>query len=115
MGESADALAWVEALREVRTAVSAQLARGTASLAEVIRARTDPRVAELHLLTILESLPGASKVSTRRKLTELGIPGRARLSELTDEQLSAVSGTFGDATASEEPFQHRGREHADGR
>ncbi len=78
----------------MRSTICEQLACGSAGLAEVMDLRRDPRVGEVHLLTVLESLPGATKVATRRKLEELGIPERTRLSELADHEVSTVIGSF---------------------
>lgn len=79
----------------MRNSVCDQLGDGTATLAEVIDARSDPRVGGVQLLAVLESLPGASKVATRRLLAELGVDARCRLGELTGAEITAVLGGFG--------------------
>lgn len=90
-----DALGWAGAVREVRDSVCEQLAAGTATLEEVMDARTDPRLGETHLLAVLESLPGASKVTTRRMLADLGVAGRTRLVDLANSEVASVLAAFG--------------------
>lgn len=92
-----EALGWAAALREVRSSVCEQLGAGTATLGEVMNTRTDSRVGEAHLLVVLESLPGASKVATRRTLADLGIGGRTRLADLRDDEVASVLVAFGGA------------------
>lgn len=92
-----DALRWAAALREVRGSLCEQLATGTATLEEVLDARSDPRVGDVHLQVLVESLPGTSKVATRRRLSELGVGGRRRIAGLRDGEVASVLGAFGGA------------------
>jgi hypothetical protein len=91
---AADALAWAAHLRAVRDAVTTALATGEASLEEVLARRHDPAVAPIHLLTVLEALPGARKVDTRRRLTALGLPGRHAVGDLAEADLAVLAGAF---------------------
>lgn len=94
-----EALSWASTVRAVRDSVCEQLGAGTATLEEVMDARTDPRVGDAHLLVVLESLPEASKVATRRTLADLGVDGRTRLVDLRDGEVAAVLVAFGGVRA----------------
>ncbi len=89
-----DALAWAAAFRDRRQELRAQLSAGATTLGEVLdRAdRTDDGA--LKLLFVLESLPGAGKVSTRRRLAELGLDETTPLRRLTPEQRRTVLCAF---------------------
>lgn len=89
------ALEWAELLRSVRASVCDQLAAGSVDLPEVLEARSDPAVGDIALLSVLESLPGARKIDTRRALSALGVPERVRLRDLGPEELEAVLAHFG--------------------
>jgi hypothetical protein len=89
-----DALAWAAHLRSVRSAVCSQLSAGSADLAEVMAARHDDAVGAVFLLGVLESLPGARKVDTRRRLAELGLSGAMPLAELDDAAVGLVVSNF---------------------
>lgn len=84
-------------MRDARDSVCEQLSGGVASLDEVMDSRSDPRVGEVYLLVVLESLPEASKVATRRMLADLGISGRTRLADLRDEEVTSILAAFGGA------------------
>ncbi|MCZ7628368.1 MAG: hypothetical protein M5U19_04595 [Microthrixaceae bacterium] len=90
-----DALRWAATLREVRSSLCEQLERGTASLEEVMDARSDPRVGDVHLHLLLESLPGVSKVATRRRLASMDVAARTKIAELHDHEVAAVLAVFG--------------------
>lgn len=94
----ARALAWAGYLRSVRASVCEHLDAGSLSLAEVLDARSTPAVGEIALSSVLESLPGARRIDTRRALETLGVSGRTPLAGLTEEQLHAVSDHFGAPT-----------------
>lgn len=84
-------------MRDVRRSLCEQLAGGTATLEDVMGARSDPRVGDIHLHVLVESLPGASKVATRRKLAELHLAPRTRIEDLHDAEVSSVIAEFGGA------------------
>jgi len=96
MGGSArqDALDWAAHVRAVRGAVSEAVAGGGATLSEVMGERGDPAVGAIHLLTVLEALPGARKVDTRRRLAELGLPERVAIAGLDDDAVTLVRAEF---------------------
>ena len=72
--ERTEALAWAQAQRARRDEVYALLASGEWGLAEVFAAAvTDPAVAAIKLLPVLEARPGVSKVATRRRLAAADI------------------------------------------
>ena len=78
-----DALAWAAHLRDTRSRTCAELETRSTGLAEVLGRRDDPASGAIHLLSVLESLPGARKVITRRTLAEMGVPERIPLADLT--------------------------------
>ncbi len=79
----AQALSWASEIRNTRNRVRTQLASEQLGLGELLKlAKQDEAVGEVKLLWALESLPGARKVDTRRKLAELRIPGTLRLGDL---------------------------------
>lgn len=57
-------------------------------------APTDDLLGRLRLLWVLESLPGARKIDTRRTLGRLGIDGDRALATLDDTTLRTVRETF---------------------
>lgn len=95
--QRAAAHTWAAHVRDVRIAVRDQLADGRVSLADVLDARHDEAVGSIHLLWALESLPGARKVDTRRRLLALGVAEQAPLVELSDDERRAVLQEFGDS------------------
>lgn len=79
------ALRWAAAVRKARAALRRDVGAGRCDLADVLdRAATDPLVGQVRLSFLLESLPGARKVDTRRHLLRLGLDGDLPLSELDD-------------------------------
>lgn len=91
----ASALAWAAHLRDVRSRVRGALETGATDLAEVLSRRDDPAVGRIHLLSVLESLPGARKVTTRRALASMDVVGRTPLGALTDAEVDGVLERFG--------------------
>lgn len=100
---AAEALRWARVLREVRSSVCEQLADRTVTIEDVMAARSDPRVGDVHLLLLLESLPGASKVSTRRRLADLGVAPRTRIADLDHGEVVSVLAEFGGTPGVERP------------
>jgi hypothetical protein len=88
------ALAWAEDARATRAAVVADLSASRRTLDEVLDARGDELVGRIKLLTILEALPGATKVGTRRRLSELGLEQAIPIASLDEAQLDLVRGSF---------------------
>lgn len=92
---SPEALAWVTEVLDARTTVCEQLSTGSLSLADVLDGRRwSPALGATHLLVLLESLPGASKVATRRKLARLGISERVALEDLGEDELRMLCEEF---------------------
>lgn len=89
-----EALVWAESLREVRSEVCASLGECRITLDDVLDRRTDPRVGAVHLLSVLEALPGARKVDTRRALAKVGLPERVPIASLGAAQVDLVRETF---------------------
>lgn len=90
-----DELAWAARARERRDELREQLAGGSVGLGDVLdRARSDELTGSVKVLWALESLPGARKVQTRRRLVELGIDGATRLGALSDEQRAVLARAF---------------------
>lgn len=96
MGRSSrqEALEWAAHVRAVREAVTTLLSSGGATLGEVLDDRGDPAVGAVHLLTVLEALPGARKVDTRRRLAELGLPEREPIAGLDSAAVALVRAEF---------------------
>lgn len=89
-----DALAWAAAFRDRRSELRSQLADGSTTLGEVLERAERSDDGALKLLFVLESLPGAGKVSTRRRLAELGLDETTPLRRLTPEERRSVLGAF---------------------
>ena len=88
------AVAWVRALVSTREEVCRALSEGDLELAEVLDDRATPELAEVHVLAILESLPGASKVATRRALDACGIAHRTPLGDLDEHGIRRIQAAF---------------------
>jgi hypothetical protein len=72
--DRAAALAWAAEVREVRREVLAGLESGRLTLPELLeRLPGEPLVGMIHVLSVVEALPGWGKVVCRRTLDELGI------------------------------------------
>lgn len=88
-------------------------------LADVFHSATqDALVARLSVLWVLESLPGAGKVATRRKLAALDVDGSLPLSTLDDPitalLLSEFGGPTGDAASDDDGVRAVGHAAEDG-
>lgn len=103
-GLSASTQLWIDELRRVRFDVRSQLRSGELSLDQVFVQATQPVVRNgieqesplwpIKLLWVLESLPHARKVDTRRKLNELGLSESQPIGTLSSEQRSLLITTF---------------------
>jgi hypothetical protein len=85
---------WAEGFRRRRDELRRALGDGSTSLAEVLARADDGDDGRVTLLFVLESLPGAGKVTTRRRLAELGLPEQAPLRSLSAEQRRQVLDAF---------------------
>ena len=86
---------WAEEARSTRATVTADLSAGRRSLDDVLGARGEEHVGRIKLLVVLEALPGATKVVTRRRLAELGLEQTTPIGELDEGQLATVRAAFG--------------------
>ena len=77
---------WVAASRQRRVELRHELASGERSLGEVLASQEVTGDGATRLLYVLESLPGARKVATRRHLGRLGMSESVAIAELTSEQ-----------------------------
>ena len=97
----ADAVQWADRARSTRFLLREQLREQSTTLDEVLdHARVDVMIGRIKLLWVLESLPGAGKVATRRHLASLGLEESIPVGELSDEQRSIISAEFGTASRS---------------
>ncbi len=102
------ALDWARRARETRHAVRAELADGAVTLPEVLdRAAHDELTGAVRLGWALESLPGARKIDTRRRLDELGLDGATPLGALDEADRKVVLDAFGAAPAATEGVAER--------
>jgi hypothetical protein len=77
------ALEWAAAARAERAQLIDELTTGRLTLSGAFdRVHQDEHVASMRVLPVLEAVPGASKVATRRALAEIGVDERAPLIEL---------------------------------
>lgn len=88
----AAALAWAAGARAHRAELSRDLAAGVASLADVLAPGSGS--GGVMLLFVLESLPGARKVDTRRHLDRLGIDGSLLVRDVDAVQRTALLAEF---------------------
>ncbi len=96
LGDTRDAaLRWAAAARSTRHEVRRALGAGETTLDEVLAgAATDPLLGQVKLQWVLESLPGARKIDTRRRLAELGLDDVGSLSQLDAGQRDLVVSSF---------------------
>lgn len=86
---------WAERARKARLDLREALRSGDLSLDQVIEtSRTEDLIGRVKLLWVLESLPGAGKVATRRRLDALGMDGSWPLSRFTEEQHKVLVDAF---------------------
>jgi hypothetical protein len=95
-----EALEWARSARAARRQVRHDLSTGIVELPEVlVAAGSDRFLSTVRLLWVLESMPGARKIDTRRTLAHRGIDGELPLGELTDAERSNVVTLFPGAGA----------------
>lgn len=106
-----DAMSWAAEARRVRHGVRDDLASGAVAIEDLLaRVERDDLVAAVRLGWVLESLPGARKVDTRRRLGALGLDPAAPLGALDAADRRTVLAEFagpGDSggVAADEPTQ----------
>lgn len=84
---------WAAEAREVRRRLLDDLSAGREHLEGALaRAATDPMIGRIQVLCVLEALPAAGKVATRRALDALGIDHRTPLADVSAEQLGEQFG-----------------------
>lgn len=85
------ALAKAAEMRRVRAEVVDAVADGTISLSSVFdRSADDPMMADIKILTVLESVPDVGKVRARRLLEAVGIAESDRIDQLDDDRRSSL-------------------------
>lgn len=93
--QRAAALAWAATTRDRRELVRDDLRAGRVALLDVLAQRTsDSALGAVRLLWVLESVPGARKVDTRRRLSELGIDASTPLASVGDELVATLVAEF---------------------
>ncbi len=88
------AISWAGHLRAVRSTVCESLQSSSETLEGVLARREDPAVGAVHLLTVLESLPGARKIDTRRSLAQAGLVERTSIGSLSAQDVDSVLRRF---------------------
>ena len=92
--DRAAALAWAERSRTRRSELRDDLRSGRRTLADVLDARADDHDGRVRLLYVLESLPAAGKVGTRRRLAQLGLSETAPIRDLDDATCRVLVAEF---------------------
>ena len=94
-GEPRVAFEWAEQARETRRRMREDLRAARTDLDAVLAsATTAPMVGQVRLLWALESLPGARKTDTRRRLAELDLDPAIPLELLDGRQRATVLAEF---------------------
>lgn len=93
------AFAWAEGFRSRRGRLRQDLGDGTTTLDRVLAdaAAGSGDLGAVRLLFVLESLPGAGKVATRRRLAELGLAESVAIRDLDATGRDALLAAFGGA------------------
>ena len=92
--QTSAAHSWAAGFRARREELRRELAAGVLTLADVLDRADDTDDGAVKLLFVLESLPGAGKVATRRRLAQLDLPETAPIRSLTAEQRRTVLEEF---------------------
>lgn len=83
-----DAHAWVAAALAAREELLSAIESGECDLAAALqRARSDELVGIVHVLPVVQALPGWGKVQSRRTLDALGIGFRTPLADVDADRL----------------------------
>lgn len=72
--------------RKARAAVKMRLKNGTLSLKEILDLQSDPTVAKMRVVQVLEALPGVGKVRARKLMEEVDISITRRVKGLGEKQ-----------------------------
>ena len=88
------ALAWAAMVRAGRVALRDDMQAGRRSLDDVLAERATGPDGRVKVLFVLESLPGAGKVRTRRRLAQLGVTETTPLGALTDDVCADLIAAF---------------------
>jgi hypothetical protein len=90
------ALAWAATCRDRWSALEAALGAGEVDLAGALGPGTteDHQLGLVKVLVVLEALPGARKVDTRRALAGLGVDETTPVRDLSPEQRDRLLATF---------------------
>lgn len=98
--ERTAALDWAQVARARRAKVRDDLRDGSTDLASVLsERRSDEALGAVRLLWVLESVPGARKISTRRALDAMGVDHATPIGSIDDELAAVLLDRFGDPTA----------------
>lgn len=89
-----DALAWAAAFRERRSQLRSSLNDGSLTLDQLLSDAAHSDDGAVKLLYVLESLPSAGKVATRRHLAVLGVDEGVTLDALTTSERAAILRDF---------------------
>ena len=90
----ATVLASAAAARAARVDLTARIADGEVSLAEVLH-RQDEAARSLKVVSLLESVRGVGKVAARRIMGDVGLAGDCRVRGLDAHQQQALLAQFG--------------------
>ena len=81
-------------VRKKRATIRVQLAQKELTLSELLERIDDDSVGKMKVLTVLESMPGIGKVTSRKIMKELGIHENRRLSGLGVHQRARLLTKF---------------------
>jgi hypothetical protein len=96
---SVEAERWAAHVRGTRTTLCHGLRERRFTLDEVFARRARSDVGVIHLLTVIEALPGMRRIDARRALVDLGLDARSELAGLTDADVESVVLCFGEVGA----------------
>lgn len=88
------ALEWASGFRARRERLREDLSCGSTTLAQLLARADTSDDGAVRILFVLESLPGAGKVSTRRRLAGMGLAPTTPLRDLDAEERSGVLAEF---------------------
>jgi len=94
VGDREAALDWAAAARRRRGELRHELSSGSRTLDDVLSSVEETGDGATRLLFVLESLPRAGKVATRRHLSRLGLSETLALADLSADQQVLVLAEF---------------------
>jgi len=86
--------AWAASFRRRREVLRSDLTSGSVTLGQALEGADASDDGAVKLRYVLESLPGAAKVATRRHLADLGLDESTPLRDLSPEQRAMVLREF---------------------